>query len=253
MMTVTDVETIAPISRAEARALATTEYARLVDQLRSLAADDWARPTDCSLWDVRDVAGHSVGMLSDFTSFRTLIRRLRAATSAAKVSGGPTIDAMTAMQVADNAGLSIEELIARAERNGPRAARWRTTAPGLFRMVPMTEEVGGRAETWRMGYLLDTILTRDPWMHRIDIARATGRALVLTPAHDGRIVADVVAEWSRRHGQPCTLVLTGPAGGTFVAGNGTVGEQLTIDAVEFCRTLSGRAEGTGLLAQQVPF
>ncbi len=64
-----------------------------------------------------------------------------------------------------------------------------------------------------MGYLLDVILTRDPWMHRVDIARATGRDLVLTPEHDGRIVADVVAEWARRHGQPFTLTLTGPAGG----------------------------------------
>jgi hypothetical protein len=56
-----------------------------------------------------------------------------------------------------------------------------------------------------MGYLLDTILTRDPWMHRVDIARATGRDMVLTADHDGRIVADVVAEWARRHGQPFTL------------------------------------------------
>ena len=82
----------------------------------------------------------------------------------------------------------------------------------------MKEEVGGEQETWRMGYLLDVILTRDPWMHRVDIARATGRELELTPEHDGRIVADVVAEWARRHGQPCTLTLTGPAGGEFVAG-----------------------------------
>jgi hypothetical protein len=117
--------------------------------------------------------------------------------------------------------------------------------------MPMKEEVGGKSETWRMGYLLDVILTRDPWMHRVDIARATGRDLVLTPEHDGRIVADVVAEWARRHGRPFTLTLTGPAGGTFVAGNG--GESITVDAVEFCRTLAGRADGSGLLTQEVPF
>jgi uncharacterized protein (TIGR03083 family) len=252
-MTATQVETIPPITRAQAQVLAATEYIRLVEQLRSLSSVDWTKPTDCPLWDVRAMAGHNVGMMSDFTSFRSLVRRMRAATKAAKAGGGPVIDAMTAMQVADNAALSTHELVARAEANGPTAARWRASAPRLLRMMPMKEEVGGQTETWRMGYLLDTILTRDPWMHRIDIARATGRELVLTPEHDGRIVADVVAEWARRHRQPFTLTLTGPAGGEFVAGDGAASEPITIDAVEFCRTVSGRAEGSGLLSQEVPF
>jgi hypothetical protein len=117
--------------------------------------------------------------------------------------------------------------------------------------MPMKEEVGGKQETWRMGYLLDVILTRDPWMHRVDIARATGREIELTPEHDRRIIADVIAEWARRHGTPFTLTLTGPAGGEYVAGEN--GEHITIDAVEFCRTLSGRATGIGLLTQEVPF
>lgn len=102
-----------------------------------------------------------------------------------------------------------------------------------------------------MGYLLDVILTRDTWMHRVDIARATGRPLELTPEHDGRIVADVVAEWARRHGRPFTLHVEGPAGGTFT--NGVDGEEITIDAIEFCRILSRRATGAGLLTQEVPF
>ena len=102
-----------------------------------------------------------------------------------------------------------------------------------------------------MGYLLDVILTRDTWMHRVDIARATGRALVLTPDHDGRLVADVVAEWARRHGRPFTLSLEGPAGGVYTSGAG--GEAIALDPVEFCRILSGRGQGTGLLTQQVPF
>ena len=102
-----------------------------------------------------------------------------------------------------------------------------------------------------MGYLLDVILTRDPWMHRVDIARATGRDFELTPEHDGRIIADVVAEWARRHGKPFTLTLTGPAGSDYVSGEN--GEHLTADAVEFCRILSGRAPGAGLLNQEVPF
>ncbi|MCC5952949.1 MAG: maleylpyruvate isomerase family mycothiol-dependent enzyme [Acidimicrobiia bacterium] len=251
MMTTTLVEEIPPITQAEAGRLATTEYQRVADQLRSLAADDWSKPTDCPLWDVRDMAGHTAGMMATFTGYRTFARTMSGATKAAKRSGGPVVDALTARQVADHVGLSTDQLITKIESVGSAAARWRTSRPALFRRIPIKEEVGGVPETWRLGYLLERILTRDPWMHRVDTARATGCTMELTPEHDGRIVADVVAEWARRHGTPFTLTLTGPAGGEFVFGGG--GEPLTLDTLEFCRILSGRAAGAGLLTQEVPF
>jgi hypothetical protein len=100
------------------------------------------------------------------------------------------------------------------------------------------------------------ILTRDPWMHRLDLARATGQDLVLTADHDGVIVADIVAEWARRHGQPYRLELTGPAGGNWSSGIG--GEEIVMDAVDFCRIVAGRpgsvgGKSWGLLTTQVPF
>ena len=251
MMTATQIEAIPPIARGEVETLARTEYARFADQLRSLSVDDWPKPTDCPLWDVRAMAGHSTGMLSTFTGYRTLMREMNTATKAAKRSGEAMVDELTAKQVADHADLSTSELIAKIDEIGPQAARWRASRPSLFRAMPIKEEVGGEPETWRLGYLLDIILTRDPWMHRVDIARATGMEMELTTEHDGRIIADVVAEWARRHGSPFTLTLTGPAGGPYTSG--TDGEQITIDAVDFCRTLSGRATGSGLLAQEVPF
>jgi uncharacterized protein (TIGR03083 family) len=249
--TATRVEQIPAIDRHEAATIAATEYRRFVDFLRTLGADDWGKPTDCPEWDVRAMAGHTLGMMRDFTSFANVMRRTRAAAKAAKAAGGPVIDSMTAMQVADTAVLSNDVLISEAATTGPRAARWRTKPHPALRTMPLKEQVGGRPETWRMGYLLDIVLTRDPWMHRVDMSRATSRPLVLTHEHDGRIVADVVAEWARRHGRAFRLELTGPAGGTFIEGDG--GEEITLDAVEFCRILSGRASGTGLLTQEVPF
>jgi uncharacterized protein (TIGR03083 family) len=251
MATATRVEHIHAIDRHEAATVAATEYQRFVDLLRGLGPDDWTRPTECPAWDVRAMAGHTLGMMHDFTSLPNLMRRMRAATKAAKEAGGPVVDNMTAQQVVATAGLSNDALIAEAAATGPRAARWRTQPHPLFRLMPMKEAVGGEPETWRMGYLLDIVLTRDPWMHRVDISRATGRPLVLTPEHDGRIVADVVAEWARRHGRPFRLELAGPAGGPFIKGDG--GEEITLDAIEFCRILSGRAAGAGLLTQEVPF
>jgi hypothetical protein len=43
----------------------------------------------------------------------------------------------------------------------------------------------------------------------------------------------------------------GPVGGHFRQGTG--GEHHELDAVEFCRTIAGRREGTGLLTTEVPF
>lgn len=160
------------------------------------------------------------------------------------------MDGLTAVQVRDAAGLTAAELTDRLASAGPRAARWRARRR-LMRRIPMKQEVGGTPETWRMGYLLDIILTRDTWMHRSDLAEAVGRPMVLTAEHDGRLVADVVAEWAQRHAHPFRLHLTGVAGGEFHQGDR--GEELTMDAVELCRILAERGAGTGLLARPVPF
>ena len=101
-----------------------------------------------------------------------------------------------------------------------------------------------------MGYLFDVILTRDPFLHRVDIARATGTTLMATADHEGVIVDDVVAEWADRHGAAYDLELTGPAGGHW---RHDEGEHITMNAFEFCRALSGRAPAEGLLRTQLPF
>ena len=243
-----DVTRVPRIARPESVTLAETENARMLDALAALDRDDWARPTDCPAWDVRAMAGHVLGMTETFTGLARMATTMRA--GARRAGDGRFIDGLTAVQVEERAHLDTTELLRRMVAAGPPQARWRGRRR-LLRAVPSTEEVNGQKETWRMGYLLDVILTRDTWMHRVDLAQATGRPHELTPGHDGRIVADVVAEWARRHGRPFVLHLTGAAGGSFVAGRD--GEELTLDAVEFCRILSRRAPGDGLLATEVPF
>jgi hypothetical protein len=112
-------------------------------------------------------------------------------------------------------------------------------------------ETGTQTEDWTIGYLTDVIPTRDTWMHRSDIATAIGCQPALTAGHDGTLVADAAAEWAQRHRQPCTLTLTGPAGGHWAWG--ARGPSYELDAVEFCRIVSGRGSGDGLLATRAPF
>ena len=40
--------------------------------------------------------------------------------------------------------------------------------------MPEEQDVAGAEGAWTFGYIFDVILTRDPFMHRIDIAQATG-------------------------------------------------------------------------------
>jgi len=241
---------VSALTRATLEQLAATEYARFLDLLRALTGSDWTLPTDCPAWDVQAVAAHVLGMAEMSATLRENIRQ----TLAARRRGGAFLDALTNLQVQEHRALTPVEVVDRFAAAGPRAARGRARTPGFVRRrrLPMDQLVGDAVESWTFGYLVETILTRDTWMHRIDVARAVKRPLTLTAEHDGVLVADVAREWASRHQQPCTLVLTGPAGGTWTFG-GSSGQTLELDAVEFCRVLSGRGQGAGLLAVRVPF
>jgi uncharacterized protein (TIGR03083 family) len=250
MTTTTRVEDISPIERDEAMRLAEAENERCLDLLRSLDPADWTKPTDCALWDVRRLVAHVLGNAEAGASMRESVRQQVRTRRLARQERLPGIDAMTAAQVEARDHLSPEELVRRLAGAFPASVRARRRMPGLLRRVRIDPGIPGEAK-WPLAFLMDTIFTRDVWMHRVDLSRAVERATVLTPGHDGRLVADVVTDWAGRHGQPFTLVLDGPAGGAFVRGAG--GEEHRLDAVEFCRIVSGRSSGAGLLKTEVPF
>lgn len=238
------------LPRDVAMRLAREEYARVVRQWRSLPADAWGTPTCNTGWDVADLARHVVGMTHFAASMREQLSQMRVA----KRGPGVFVDNLTAEQVKRHAAKGPTELIAAMDKLGPKAAAARRRLPGLVRSRVLGEEQPvspTECELWTIGYLTDTILTRDPWTHRSDLARACNLDLELTPEHDGVIVADIVQDWATRHDAPYELVLTGPAGGRWSRGQS--GERIEIDAIEFCRILSGRGAGDGLLTVRVPF
>jgi len=248
--TVIAAEEIPPLEHEEAMRLAQTEYQRLIELVEALAPEDFTRPTDCTGWDVAAVLGHLLGMMERNADRAEVARQSTAAGQRAAATGEPWIDALTALQVAEHAQLTPAQLVEAVRRAAPLSLAARSQATPEERAITFKSGMPN-GEEWTAGYLIDVIHTRDPWMHRVDICRATAAELVLTAEHDGRVVADVVAEWARRHGQPFTLVLDGPAGGNYTSGAG--GPHLQLDAVQFCRVLSGRGAADGLLAQQVPF
>lgn len=253
MTTTTDRPMGTDWTHAEAMVIGREAYQRLVDLLAGLDAADWDRPTDCEGWSVRDLAGHLVGALRSAASVRELVSQQLESARRAKRQGGLVVDHMTALQIERAADLSEAELVAELDRLVDKAIRGRRRTPApLRRLVSIPVDFGHGPERWPLGWFVDVILTRDAWLHRIDLCRAIGREPELTADHDGRIVGDVAEEWLRRHGRPVTLTLTGPAGGTFAA-PGEDPELIELDAVEFCRIVSGRSTGAGLLNHEVPF
>src|SRR4051812_34976959 len=197
-MTERDVTAIAPLDHDAAMQLAATEYERVGALLRSLEPGDWTRATECEGWDVRAMASHIVGMVESLASPREFVSLGYRAWRRPELY----VDGMTAVQVDDRRSCPPAELMARYDRAVPKAMRTRTRLPKPLRALPLRfGSESGAVVKWNVAYLHDVILTRDNWMHRIDLARATGREMVTTPDHDGVLVADVVREWARTHGQ----------------------------------------------------
>ena len=248
--TLVRVEDIAPISHREGMELAETEYKRFADVLAQLAPDDWSKQTVNTDWNVKQLTQHVLGFAESNASFRVFAKAMRAGKKRAKEKGyDHFIHGTNEVQVEERDHLSPAQLVERWNTTWPRALKGRRRFPPFMRPIPL--DFGPVIGKKPMGsYLMDVVFTRDTWMHRIDICRAVGVDPVVTHEHEGRLVQDMVAEWTRLYGLDVTLHLEGPAGGTYVSGNGR--EELTIDAVEWIWILSGRGTGTGLLEKELP-
>ena len=237
------------IKRPEARILAETEFVRFAELTASLSDEEWATPTDCTGWDVRKMALHVLGSGDAQASFPTFVHQLRRGVPLNKqIDSHHWVDGMNELQIREREHLSNDQIVTQLRAVGAAAVkgRWGTPPPMRYLPIPFGPPVG-----WTpLKYLLDVGFTRDMWAHRIDIHAAINRPMHLTPDHDGRLVADIVAEWSDIHDQPFELVLEGPAGGKFSHGEG--GERVEIETLDFIRTLSGRLPATGVLSKPLP-
>lgn len=245
MNTTIDVTAVPRIKHDEAMAIAAVETRKVAEAIDAIDGDDWGKATDCTLWTVHGLVSHIVGSAAGQASPREFVRQVRAGKPVRKELGLQYWwDGMNEVHVRERAGRTPAELAAEWDRNSAKALAARAKLPRPIARLPLLKlpEPFGRKP---VAYLFDVGFTRDAWMHRIDLAQATGRPFDADPDHDGRIVADLIAEWATTHGRPFTLELSGPAGGTFSAGTG--GEHIAMDAIELCRVLAERAPGHGLI------
>ncbi len=226
------------VTPAEAQQLAQEELRRLLALLETLDETDWARPTACTEWSVRDMVAHQAGAYASGTGYRELLHQYTAILS---LRGLPE-DAINRRQLADRALHSPAELIDEIRRTGDRAvANW---AYGfrLLKPLGMPHPTGG----WlTLRHLMLAVHSRDTWIHRLDICRATGRPFERTQEHDGRINALVVRDLARPlarklRSTAIVLDLTGIGGGSWKIGKGNAEATIRMNVLDFNIYASGR-------------
>lgn len=239
-----DAAHIPPVTRREAYGLARDEYELILALVQTLGADDWQKPTACTLWDVKGMVAHIAGALAGYASWAQFKRQYSPwSYKPYKGRFSELIDMINAVQIDDRRDRSSEGLISELRAVGPKALRTRSRIPAPVRLIRIPS---GASSFISVGYLLDTIYSRDIWMHRLDLCRATGREMSLTPEHDGRIVALVVRDLAYsltpKLGSASVLYdLRGTAGGRYQIGKHlSPAATIRIDALDFNLLASGR-------------
>lgn len=235
---------IAPISRTEIDVLALEEWKRLLAFVETLDAGDWSRPTACTAWSVRDMIAHQAGAYAAYASFPEFRRQYLNPPPKNRLPE----DLINEIQIADRQHKTNAELISEIRAKGERTIANRHRVPFFLRAVSFPRPDGTKLN---LGYMLDIIYSRDTWMHRIDLARATDREMKLTREHDGRIVELVVRDVytqlaPKLGGSALDIELTGIAGGAWRIGSAqapsgaTALAAIQMDALDFNVYASGR-------------
>jgi uncharacterized protein (TIGR03083 family) len=248
--TLQNVADIPPLSHQEAGAMARVELERFITLLETLSTDDWLKPTYCTLWNVQQMVSHQAGAYAGYASWAEFKRQWNPPPQ--PKPGQMTVDAVNDIQVADRAEATPAELIAELREVGPKSIANRRAIPAAIRGLRFDWESFLyawrpldmlRALRWpygptavsfshtkqvaqglmRLDYITDLIYTRDTWIHRMDICLATGREMVLTDDHDGRIMALIMRDLAEQlkevlKEKTVAYDIPGPGGGCWKIG-----------------------------------
>lgn len=245
---------IARLSRAEVIPLAREELTRFLALLESLAPADWGRRTECTLWSVQDIVAHQASHVLALTRVRELLDQFNPLNARAYLRQGMNgLDAANQRQVDLRKGRTPAQLIAEIRDHSEASFRGRQRFPALLRALPI--RTPGYEGSVSLGELIDSIFTRDMWMHRLDLCHATGQEMVQAAEHDGRITALVVRDLDQHlakklAGRSVIVRLTGKAGGEWtVGGSRPAAAEISLAVLDFHRLASGRITGEQALQQ----
>lgn len=240
----TNAASIPSLTHPEATEMAVFELERFLILVESLAPADWEQPTACLLWNVRQIVSHATGAAASYAHWSQFKRQYSPFVQRPyRQVGFSLLDAINQIQVDDRSSATPTDLLAELHEVGPRAIATRKRLPAIVRAIRLPLPLLGVVP---LGYLTDLIYTRDMWMHRLDICRATGREMVQTSQHDGRITALVVRDLARKltpklAGQAVVYELTGTSGGCWSLGeNASPRATITMDVLDFHLLASGR-------------
>jgi uncharacterized protein (TIGR03083 family) len=245
-----NVADIPPLNHQEAGLMARVELERFIALLETLSADDWLKPTYCTLWNVRQMVSHQAGAYAGYAGAAEFKRQWNPPPK--PKSGQMVIDAVNDLQVADRAQATPAELIAELRQVGPKAIANRQSIPAAIRglrfhwasfnyawrpfdmvralrwpygptFVSFSHSEQALQGLIRLDYVTDLLYTRDTWMHRMDICLATGREMVLTDEHDGRMMALVMRDLAEQlkdvlKEKSVAYDIPGPGGGCWQIG-----------------------------------
>lgn len=235
---------IPAVSREEAYTLAITAFERILAVVENLTGDDWQQQTECTDWKVKDMVAHLSGSCDGYASWKGHMRQTLGNPNLFRI--WPVIDAINAVQVDDRANYTPDELIAEFREVAPKAIRNRKNVPWLLRIIPVPHAIVP-GKVVRVKYLLDIIYSRDEWMHRADLCRASGQKMLLTDDHDRRIneliLRDIAVMNLKNPAYTVDLVLTGDILIEYRFGRGTEPDvTITMDLIEFNRRASERID-----------
>lgn len=231
-------ESIPDTNADEAYRLMQTSFNRFMRLIESLDTEDWSRPTACTAWDVHDMVAHQAGGYASGVSYAEMLRQY---TRLPKRGQLPE-DAINELQVGERKALSPDDLIAELKRVGEPAIHNWAYGFRAVKWLAIPHPVGGFMSLRQLMWIIHS---RDTWMHRLDICRATNRPFEQTREHDGRIVELVVLDVARKlrkklNGHAINISLTGVAGGTWKIGSGSPIAEMEMDALDFNIFVSGR-------------
>src|SRR5712692_9807606 len=167
-----DAASIPSLTHTEAAQMAAVELERFLTLVESLSPADWDKPTTCTLWNVRQVVAHVTGAAASYARWSEFKRQNSFFVQRPyRQAGFSMLDAINQIQVDDRTNATPADLLAELREVGPRAIATRKRLPAIVRAVRLPLPLLGVAP---IGYVTDLIYTRDMWMHRLDICRATG-------------------------------------------------------------------------------